>query len=487
MRATAVGFAIACLLASARAYGQGAPPAPHEDDAFDFMNVLADRHLHDLADEAWNAYGQFTYITSFKAPFSPPYTNANGAVNSFTPEYERGFTGTFTLFFGVKVWHGGEVYAVPELISEHALSNLHGLGGAIENFELQKTGSVTPSVYRSRLFLRQAFDLGGETSTKSSDPMQLGGAQTSRRIVITAGNFTVLDVLGKNNVLGDPRQTFFNIAFMAHSSWDFASDARGYSFGATAELYWDRWAVRVARMAPPQNPNTLAIDPHIERVHGDALELAHDHELFGQPGAVRLLGYRNRVFSGRFDDAIAAYEADPSKNAASCPLGSYNYGSTNFDAPDFCWVRKANVKVGIGIDAEQYVAPGVGVFFRAMYSDGQSEVDAFNSADRDLSFGAVAKGVLWHRPLDVTGIGLQLSSISNEHARFLAMGGIDNFIGDGKLGTRGAEGVVEGFYSVNLLRAIWLAADLQVIWNPAYNADRAGPIVIPAVKVHGEF
>ncbi|HTR53640.1 MAG TPA: carbohydrate porin [Kofleriaceae bacterium] len=483
----AFAVAAALLLASARAYGQAAPPAPHEDAAFDFMNLLSDHGLHNLNDEDWNVYGQFTYITSFKVPFSAPYTNANGAPNSFSPDYERSFTGTFTLFFGVKLWKGAEAYVAPEVIAEHALSQLRGLGGATENFELQKTGTTTPAVYRSRLFLRQTFDLGGTTSIRVSDPLQLGGPVDSRRLVITAGNFSVIDVFDKNNVTWDPRQTFFDEAFMTHSSYDFPADARGYTYGVAAELYWDDWAVRLGRFLPPVEPNQQSNDFHFWERYGDSLEIEHDHTLLGQPGAVRLLGYRNHVLSGRFDDAIAAFEADPSKNAGDCPAGSYNYGSGDFNAPDLCWVRKPNVKLGIGLNAEQYVAKNVGLFLRAMYSDGQSEVDAFDSADSDLSFGAVAKGTLWGRPFDVTGIGMQVTAISKEHARYLAVGGIDNFVGDGALGRQRAEGVAEAFYSVNIAKAVWLAADFQLIWNPAYNGDRPGPIYIPAVKVHGEF
>ena len=82
----------------------------------------------------------------------------------------------------------------------------------------------------------------------------------SRRLVLTLGNFTILDFFDRNSVTGDPRQTFFNMAFMTYASWDFPSDARGYSWGATAELYWDDWAVRIGRITPPQNPNQLPID-----------------------------------------------------------------------------------------------------------------------------------------------------------------------------------------------------------------------------------
>ena len=45
----------------------------------------------------------------------------------------------------------------------------------------------------------------------------------------------------------------------------------------------------------------------------------------------------------------------------------------------------------------------------------------------------------------------------------------------------------EVFYSFNLFKAIWLAGDVQLIWNPAYNADRGGPVLVLGAKVHAEF
>jgi hypothetical protein len=471
------------LLSPAVAWAQAAPPGGHEDTAFDFMNLLSYAGLQDIHDERWNVYGQLTYISNSKLAFAAPYTNANGSINSLLPDAERSFTGSFTLFFGVKLWPGSEFYIVPEVIAERPLSQLRGIGGAIQNFELQKTGSETPQLYRSRTYLRQSFGFGGSPIAKESNPMQLATTVDSRRLVLTAGNFTILDVFDKNNVTWDPRQTFLNMAFMTYASWDFPSDARGYSWGATAEMYWDDWALRLGRITPPQNPNQLAIDFRLWLFYGDQIELEHDHQLFGQAGAVRLIGYRNHVFTGRFDDAIAAISADPAKNAAACT--SYNYGSRNAAAPDLCWVRKPNDKVGVGISLEQYVAENVGVFFRGMYADGDSEVDAYNPADRSVSVGAVAKGSLWHRPFDVTGVGFGMSWISASHAQYLAMGGVDGFVGDGHL-RQAAEGILEAFYSANLFKAIWLTPDYQFLWNPGFNADR-GPVHILGGRVHAEF
>ena len=479
-----VGFVVAGLATPSAAFSQAAPPAPHEDAAFDAMNVLSDHGWHDLDHERWNAYGQTTYISSWSLPFSAPYTNENGSNHSLIPDAERSFTFTATLFLGLRLWPGGEAYFAPEVIAERAFSNLTGIGSAIQNFELQKTGSETPSIYRSRLYLRQRINLGGKKVERTSNPLQLGATMDRRRIVLTVGNFTVLDIFDRNNVTGDPRQTFLNMAFMTHSSWDFAADARGYSWGGAAEIFWDDWSFRMGRMAAPQNPNVLPINLDILDYYADAFELEHDHVLFGQPGAVRLLAYRNHEYTGSFNEAIAAFEADPThKNAADCT--SYNYGSANANAPDLCWVRRPNTKVGIGIAAEQYVAKDVGVFVRAMYSDGRSEVDAYDPADADLSFGAVAKGSLWHRPFDVTGLGLAWGFISSEHAKYLGMGGVDGFVGDGAI-RAAPEGVFDVFYSVNLLKAIWLTADYQFLWNPGFNADR-GPVHIFAGRVHAEF
>ena len=471
------------VLAATPAHAQAAPPGGHEDAAFDFMNLLAHRGMHDIDEESWNAYGQFTYISSWKLPFSAPYTNANGSINSLVPDAERSFTGSFTLYFGVRLWKGGEAYFVPEAIEERPLSQLRGIGGSIQNFELQKTGSETPQIYRSRTYLRQTIGFGGDRVEKTSDPMQLAKVVGSRRLVLTAGSFSIIDIFDRNSITGDPRQTFLNMAFMTHASWDFPSDARGYSWGATAELYWDDWALRAGRITPPQDPNQLPTDFQLDKHYGDQVEIEHDHVIAGQAGAVRLLAYRNQVVTGRFDDAIGAIQADPSKNAAACT--TFNYGSGNVTAPDLCWVRRPNVKVGIGINLEQHVTGDIGVFLRAMYSDGQSEVDAFNPADRSLSFGVVAKGAEWHRPFDVTGLGFATSWISQQHAQYLAMGGVDGFIGDGHL-RQAPEGVVDGFYSVNLLKAIWLTADYQFLWNPGFNADR-GPVHILGGRVHAEF
>ena len=447
------------------------------------MNLMAAHGLHDLDHEPWNLYGQFTSIANWKAPFHARYTNLGGSTNSLLTKGEVSYTDSLTFFGGVRLWHGAEGYIVPEVIAERPLSTLHGIGGAIQNFELQKTGAPTPQLYRSRTFIRQTIDFGGEKIEHTSDPMQLAAIVKSRRLVFTVGNFSILDIFDKNSVSWDPRQTFLNMAFMTHASWDFTSDARGYSWGGVAELYFDDWALRFGHITPPKHPNQLETDFRLWKYFGDNVELEHDHKILNQAGAVRVVGYRNNVDGGKFSDAISIFEKDPSKNAATCT--TFNYGSSNASAPDLCWVRKTNVKLGVGISLEQHIIDDIGVFSRAMYSDGKTEVEAFNSADRSLSIGATAKGSTWHRRFDVAGAGFGASWISSEHAKYLEMGGVDGFIGDGKL-NRAAETVLDVFYSFNLFRALWLTADYQHIGAPGYNADR-GPVNILSGRVHAEF
>ncbi len=498
---TVASFFFAGLLSASPARAAGDAPALPPSEApsatstpapapepWNVMGALSRAGRHDLEDERWNAYGQFTYISNWKLPiYSPPKYQAleNLDQRSLVPGAERSFSMTFTAYLGAKLWKGAEVYVVPEVISLKPLSHLTGLGGAIQNAELQKTGGETPVLYMSRAYLQQTFELGGEPSPHSSALMQLGTTVKARRIVVRVGDFSILDFMSKNSFTGDLRQQFMNMEFLTHAAYDFAADARGYAYGAEAELWWDDFTLRAARLTVPEHPNQEAIDFRFGEHYGDQIELEHRHTVSGQAGAVRVLGYRNREVMARFDDAIAAYRANPSQSAASCGDDRFNYGSTNPNAPDLCWARKANVKAGIGLEFEQNLSHDIGMFLRGMYSDGQTEVYSFVSSDRSVSAGVLAKGSSWKRPRDLAGVAFGLSWLSQAHIDYLRLGGVDGFIGDGTINPA-AEHVLEAFYSVNLLRSLWLTADYQHIQNPAYNSDR-GPVEVLSGRLHAEF
>jgi hypothetical protein len=476
-------FVMCVSLVAATAEAQ-VPDRPSQDDSdANVMSWLARARYHSLQDESYNLYGQLTYISSWKRPFSAAYTNLNGSRNSLVTGAERSFTASATFYLGVHLWSGGEAYYVPEVIAERPLSELKGIGGSIQNFELQKGGVESPQIYRSRAFFQQTINLGGSYELKPSRQMQLGTKVQRRRLVFRLGNFSILDFMDKNAFAGDLRQQFFNMAFMTYAAYDFGSDARGFSYGGEAELYLDDWAIRFGRISPPQDPNQLSAELRLYKYYGDQVEIEHDHRLWGMPGAVRVLGYHNRGKVGRFDEAIAAYQAEPSKNAASC--SSFSYNSQNTTAPDLCWVRHANHKVGIGINLEQQVTSDLGLAFRGMLSDGQTEVYAYTPTDKSLALSALVKGTRWHRPRDLAGVGYAANWISSIHARYLRMGGMDGFIGDGNLRVA-SERVIDVFYSANLVGGVWLSADYQHLTNPGFNADR-GPVNIFGVRGHAEF
>ncbi|MGZ5599357.1 MAG: carbohydrate porin [Methylobacter sp.] len=458
-------------------------PDLNDEGEFSLMGALSDLGWHDLQDERWNAYSQATYISSFKDAFPAAYTNLNGTPNSLSPYSEYSFTATFTSYLGVKAWTGAEFYLVPEMISELPLSGLKGIGGSIQNFELQKNGTEHSTWYRARAFYRQTVSLGGESSQVNSGPLQLGGLVDSRRFVVTAGNFSILDIFDKNTYAGDLRRQFLNMAFMTNAAYDFAADARGYTWGLVGEYYFDDWAFRFGRIAGPKDPNDLPVEFNILKYYGDQAELEHKHMIKGQPGALKLLVYRNRERMGRFSDAIAAFQADPAKNATTCT--SYSYDTDNASAPDLCWARKPNIKMGIGINMEQKITEDIGLFFRGMYSDGKTEVYSYTSSDRSISFGAAMKGLRWGREKDTLGLGYAQSWISSQHVAYLNMGGIDGFIGDGRI-NYSPEQVVDIYYQCHVIQSAWLSFDYQHLANPAYNSDR-GPVDIYGARVHFEF
>ena len=435
------------------------------------------------AEEQGNAYGQFTYIYQQKRPFSAAYTDLNGSPNSLSPAKERSFTTSATAFLGWRAWSGGELYFVPELISELPLSGLRGLGGSIQNGELEKNGTVKPTIYRARLFLRQSWNLGGETTAVESGPMQLAGSSDSRRFVLTAGNLSIIDLFDKNAYAGDVRQQFINMDFLTYAAYDFAADARGYTWGIAGEYYYDEWAIRAGRFIGPRNPNQLSLNYSIMNFHGDQIEVEHKHEFHGRAGKLRLLAYRNVEDMGSWTDAINAFLANPAENAAAC--SSFNYHSSNANAPDLCWARRPNTKVGIGASLEQSLADDVGIFVRGMKSDGRTEVFSYTATDSSVSLGTVVKGLRWSRPQDSVGVGYARNWLSAAHVAYLNMGGIDGFIGDGSINYR-PEQTLEAYYALNVNRHLWLTADAQRIVNPAYNADR-GPVSVYGIRLHAEF
>lgn len=414
--------------------------------------------------ERWNARFQATYIWQTKPAFPAAYSG----VNSLSAAAEKSYSFTSTAYFGLRLARDTELYFNPELVQGVPMSGLTGLGG-LSNAELQKTAGSQPVLYRARLFVRQTWNMGaegGERESVVSDFNQLAGTRGKERLVLSVGNLAASDIFDANSYAHDPRTQFMNWSFLTHGAYDYAADARGYSWGAALEYYKDDWAVRAGRFMMPRESNGLALDRSLATRFGDQLELEKGYALAGQPGRVRLLAFRNRAVMGRFDDALAA---------------------AGGGVPDVASVRSLRTKQGWGISLEQSLGDATGVFARLGRSDGASEAYAFAEIDRSLSMGMTVKGAGWGRAQDTLALAYARNGLSASHQAFLAAGGSGFFVGDGRLNYR-PESIAEGYYSLGLdfLRRTALSLGLQLIRNPGYNADR-GPVRVLSVRLHTEF
>ncbi|GEJ55979.1 carbohydrate porin [Anaeromyxobacter diazotrophicus] len=410
----------------------------------------------------WSVGFQSTYVLQRKAGFQAPYTGPN----SLTTAPETGYTLSATAFLGVRPWSGLELFFDPETIQSQDISHLSGLGG-LSNGENQKSGGPIPTLYRARVFLRQTVDLGGEAATLEAGPNQFGGATRSRRLVVTAGNFSWGDVFDGNAFSHDPRTQFLNWALMSYGATDYPADVRGYTWGITVEYYQENWAFRAGRFAEPIESNGLALDAHVLDHYSDTVEIEHGHTVLGQPGKVRVLGIRNFTRMGSFRDAL-------------------RYAAANGGAPDVASVRRDQAKYGLGVSFEQNVLPGVGLFGRLSFNDGRTETYSYAEIERAVAAGASVDGRYWRRPGDTLGFAWALDALSDDHRAYLGVGGLGFLIGDGRLDRYRPEQILEAYYSVNAFKGFWLTFDAQHIANPAYNADR-GPVNVAGVRLHVEY
>jgi len=154
--------------------------------------------------------------------------------------------------------------------------------------------------------------------------------------------------------------------------------------------------------------------------------------------------------------------------------------------PDINAVRHpGTVKYGTGINFEQEIVRDVGVFMRLGWNDGKTQDFAFTAIDRLASGGVSVRGTRWKRKSDVAATSFTAGGISGVHALYLARGGLDFLIGDGRL-NYAPEYLWESYYSARLFGGFFVTFDLQHVGNPAYNHDR-GPVWIESIRLHVEF
>ena len=407
----------------------------------------------------WHAQG--TYAQQFKSPFSAQYSG----VNSLRTTRETSYTFTGTLFLGARLGEGTELYFNPEFVQGRPFSGLHGLGG-FTNGETQRGAGPDLKGYRARLFLRQTWNLGGETEEQESGQNQLKTRYAAERFVLTAGNISVLDVFDAVDYSRDARTQFMNWASLTYGAWDYPADARGYTWGAAAEYITAGWQLRAGRFLVPVQSNGLQLARNVGRLYGDVAEFEMPYKLAGRPAIARALVFRNRVVAGSYDDALAL-------------------GAATAATPELSLVRHLQSKIGFGLGTQVEMSENVGLYARAGWSDGRTETFMFTEIDRSLSAGALVKGAAWSRPNDSAGVAAYVNGLSRPHREYLAAGGSGFFLGDGRLNYT-TERIFETFYSLGVAKSAWLSLGYQHVSNPGYNRDR-GPANFVGFRMHAEL
>jgi high affinity Mn2+ porin len=418
-------------------------------------------------------HGQATFADqgypSFRSPYEGPNSLSGGGQNRETFD--------LTLSVGVKLWQGAEFWANPEIDQGFGFDNTHGVAG-FPSGESYKLGSAYPYARLQRAFLRQTINLGGDvenvgtTEKVDDDFYQFAGTRSTDRLVLTVGRFGIADIFDTNKYANNPKVDFLNWSMINAGTFDYAGDGWGYSYGAAAEWYTGRWTLRAGIFdlsntpAGGDSPTGYALDPTFQQFELVG-EVEERHELWGQPGKIKITGYLERGSMGDYSDAVALAQATG-------------------QPADINAVRSYTSRPGVSMNVEQQVNDIFGLFFRAGWADGHKEPWDFTDVDRTVQGGVSINGKSWGRPDDTIGIAGIINGISNDHIAFLNAGGIGILIGDGQLTNYGTEKILEAYYSYAMTPSTRFTLDYQLVGNPGYNADR-GPANIFAARAHWQF
>lgn len=411
--------------------------------------------------EVWSLHGQMTFVEQYHPAFKSSFRGAN----SLDPGSRGDETFDATLYVGVRLWDGGEVYANPEVDQGFGLSNTLGLAG-FSSGEAYRIGKSAPYFRLQRLFFRQTFGLGGKTANLTPAANQLGGSQTADNLVVTAGKISVTDIFDTNAYAHDPKSDFLNWSVIDAGAYDYAADAWGYSYGIAAEWTQSWWTLRLGLFDLSHVPNTTALDRDFSQFEIVA-EGEERHMWWGEPGKLKILGFANRGRMGSYDNAV-------------------RLARMTGEVPATGLVRRYASRPGFSINIEQQLLDDLGLFARASVNDGSKEAYEFTEINRSVSAGLSLNGTLWGRPKDTAGIAGVVNGLSDAAQRYFAAGGIGILIGDGDLFHYGTEKIVETYYRMHLTNWLSATVDYQFVANPAYNRDR-GPVSLFGARLHAEI
>jgi high affinity Mn2+ porin len=407
-----------------------------------------------------NIHGQTTFVWQGY----PAFRSAFAGTNSLPAGGQGRETWDATLYAGVRLWQGAELWIDPEIDQGFGLHNTLGVAGFTTGTAF-KVGSDFPYARVQRYFVRQTIDLGGGTQKVAADLNQFAGSHTNDRLVVTVGKFSISDVFDTNKYAQNPRQDFMNWGLIDAGSFDYAADAWGFTYGASVEWYLGNWTLRGGWFDLSIVPNSTELDPTFQQFQWIG-EIERRYDLWGHAGKIAVTGFLSRGRMGTFEDAIA--------------LAAITGGPAEM-AP----VRQYRSRPGLAFNLEQEITSDLGVFLRAGVADGYVEPYDYTDIDRTIAAGLSLTGKGWGRPDDTFGLAGIVNSISPAHVAFLNDGGLGILVGDRTLPHPGPEQIIESYYKLPFYG--WnLTFDYQYIVNPAYNRDR-GPVSVFGVRLHTQF
>jgi hypothetical protein len=405
--------------------------------------------------------GQANAIFQAHPDFHADYSGPHSLVASS----EHATSALLTLYLGWQPSSRTELILDVESAGGKGLSDALGLAG-FTNLDVVRNPTLGATPYLARFQFAVTVPLSAEEEDASRSPLSLLVRRPVKGLSVRIGKLGVADFFDLNTVGSDSHLQFTNWTVDNNGAYDYAADTRGYTVGAIVE-YRDRsFSARYGLALMPKVANGIDLDADLLRARGENLELERRRGLLpGRDGVQRFLVYRNKANMGLYSEAIAAYEG----------------GATA--TPDIVASRaQGRVKWGAGLNLEQSLTARTRAFLRAGWNSGDTESFAYTECHSSLALGLDRLALLPGRPADRLGLAFVSNGLSDEHARYLELGGLGFLLGDGGL-RYGREEILETYYTARVFRGVFPALGYQRIWRPGYNRDR-GPVSVFALRVH---
>jgi high affinity Mn2+ porin len=440
------------------------PPAQADDPASPPANNDPDAMLPHLKDTRFWLSGQVNFIFQTHPDFYAAYSGKN----SLSPHYEKATSRVLTLYSGVRLNNSTEVLVDIEEAGGAALSTGLGLAGNTD-LDIVRNPQLSKAPYLGRGMIHKVFALSKDKIENQRSFLSLFEELPRRRLEIRFGKFSMPDFFDQNSAGSDTHFQFMNWTIDNGGAWDYAADTRGYTVGFVADYEDHNWGFRFAEGLMPKVANGIDLVWKPWQAHAENWEYELRHGAVPKKaGVVRLLAYTNYANMGIYRDAIAQFQ----EGLAPLP-----------DITNHPW--HITRKYGFGINVEQELTRYLTAFARWGWDNGKTESFAYTEVDSTFAEGVGVTGAKWHRKQDRAGVAFVSNGIKKDHQIYLGDGGLGFLLGDGRL-NYGRENIVESYYTAHVWRGIYVAPGAQYIVNPGYNRDR-GPVVVPTLRLHGEF